>query len=111
MRSTSGSARRRIVVAELVRRGHRVLVPYGVNQRYDLVIDTGDGFLRAQCKTGRLRKGRVCFRTDSTRVNTARSFTRSYVGEIDLFLVYALRRTGSMLSTSKRLPRGTPRSA
>jgi hypothetical protein len=71
-----------------VRRGHRVLVPFGTNHRYDLAIDTGRRFLRVQCKTGRLRNGRICFRTASTRANTLRAFTRAYDGEIDLFLVY-----------------------
>ena len=45
------------ILSELVRRGYKVLVPFGVNQRYDLVIDAGDRFLRVQCKTGRLRNG------------------------------------------------------
>jgi PD-(D/E)XK endonuclease len=40
------------IIAELVKRGYRVLTPYGVNHRYDLVIDAGGRFLRAQCKTG-----------------------------------------------------------
>jgi hypothetical protein len=77
-----------IILAELVRRGHRVLVPYGTNHRYDLVVDTGTRFLRIQCKTGRLRGGRICFSTASTRANTLRVFSRPYDGEIDLFLVY-----------------------
>ena len=77
-----------LILAELVRRGHRVLVPFGPNQRYDLVIEIEGRFLRAQCKTGRLRNGRVCFSTASVRVNTRRAFVRSYRGEIDLFLVY-----------------------
>jgi len=77
-----------IVLAELVKRGYRVLVPYGTNHRYDLVVDAGGRFLRIQCKTGRLRAGRICFRTASSRANTLRAFSRSYEGEIDLFLVY-----------------------
>jgi PD-(D/E)XK endonuclease len=77
-----------IILAELVRRGHRVLIPFGTNHRSDLVIDTGTSFVRAQCKTGRLRNGRVCFKTASTRANTLRAFTRSYEGEIDVFLVF-----------------------
>jgi hypothetical protein len=28
-----------------------VLLPHGVNHRYDLVLDQGDEFLRVQCKT------------------------------------------------------------
>src|SRR5215212_933387 len=77
-----------IILAELVRRGHRVLVPFGPNQRYDLVVEVGGRYLRAQCKTGRLRNGCVAFKTASVRVNTQRAFVRSYEGDIDLFLVY-----------------------
>ena len=78
-----------IIFAELVKRGHRVLVPYGNNHRYDLVIDVGGRFLRAQCKTGRLRDGAIRFNTVSTRVNTVRTFTTPYdADQIDLFLIY-----------------------
>jgi hypothetical protein len=45
------------IVSELLRRGYYVLEPRGFNHRYDLVIDTGERFLRVQCKTGRLRNG------------------------------------------------------
>jgi PD-(D/E)XK nuclease superfamily protein len=78
-----------VILAELVKRGHRVLVPYGTNHRYDLVIDTGKGFLRVQCKTGRLRQGVIKFRTASTRANTLRVYTAPYdADQIDMFLVY-----------------------
>jgi PD-(D/E)XK endonuclease len=77
-----------VVLAELVKRGHRVLVPFGVNHRYDFVLDMGDRFLRVQCKTGRLRKGRILFNTESIRSNTKETLRRGYRGEADLFLVY-----------------------
>ncbi|HYN91631.1 MAG TPA: group I intron-associated PD-(D/E)XK endonuclease [Thermoleophilaceae bacterium] len=77
-----------IILAELVKRGHTVLVPFGTNHRYDLVLDTGEQFVRVQCKTGRLRAGVVHFNTVSVRANTGRAFTRPYNGEADLFLVY-----------------------
>jgi PD-(D/E)XK endonuclease len=77
------------IFAELVKRGHRVLIPYGNNQRYDLLIDVGGRFLRAQCKTGRLRDGVIRFNTVSTRVNTVRTFITPYdTDQIDLFLIY-----------------------
>jgi hypothetical protein len=76
-----------IVLAELVKRGYRVLVPFGVNHRYDFVIDADDGFIRVQCKTGRLRAGRVVFSTKSVQSNTRRSIRRDYAGEADVFLV------------------------
>ena len=76
-----------IVLAALVKRGYKVLTPFGTNQRYDLAIDLGDRFLRAQCKTGRLRAGTIIFAVRSVRSNTRRTYLRSYQNEIDLFLV------------------------
>jgi hypothetical protein len=76
------------ILFELIRRGYSVLVPFGVNQRYDLVIDVDGEFLRAQCKTGRLVNGVVEFRTRSVRSNTSQTFTRPYLGQADVFLIY-----------------------
>jgi hypothetical protein len=78
-----------IVVAALVRRGYRVLRPLSTNQRYDLVLDLGERFLRVQCKTGRLRKGAVRFSTRSCRSDTKRTHVRSYSSdEADVFVVH-----------------------
>jgi hypothetical protein len=94
------------ILSELVRRGYAVLLPFGVNQRYDLVIDIEGRFVRAQCKTGRLMRGVVEFRTRSVRSNTARTVTRGYVGEADIFLVYC-RDTGRIYSVPvDEAPRG-----
>jgi hypothetical protein len=94
------------ILSELVRPGYGVLVPFGVNQRYDLVIDMGGRFLRAQCKTGRLRGGVVEFRTRSVRSNTMRTIMRGYEGEADIFLVYCPD-TGRIYSVPvEEAPRG-----
>jgi hypothetical protein len=78
-----------VILAELVKRGHRVLIPYGTNHRYDLAVDVGGCLLRAQCKTGRLRGGVIRFSTVSTRVNTVRTYVAPYDSDqIDLFLIY-----------------------
>jgi hypothetical protein len=76
------------ILGALIRRGFAVLVPFGVNQRYDMVVDLGGKFVRAQCKTGRLRKGSVIFSTRSIRSNTQKTIFRSYQGEADVFLVF-----------------------
>jgi len=76
------------ILSELNRRGYDVLVPFGVNRRYDLVLDCGDRLLKVQCKTGRLRDGVVQFNSQSVQSNTRRTRTRSYAGEVDLFMVY-----------------------
>jgi hypothetical protein len=71
-----------------VKHGYRVLTPFGVNHRYDFVLDMGDRFLRVQCKTGRLRNGAVMYTTHSTRCNTRRVYQRGYTGQLDLFAVF-----------------------
>jgi hypothetical protein len=89
----------------LVRYGYAVLLPCGVNQRYDLVIDDSKGFVRVQCKTGRLKDGVIEFRTCSTRSNTRSAMARDYVGEIDLFAVYCPENDGVYLVPSEEAPR------
>jgi hypothetical protein len=49
-----GARTEAIILAELTNRGYRVLLPFGYNQRYDLVLEI-DGSFGVQCKTGRLR--------------------------------------------------------
>lgn len=84
-----GARHEAAILSELIRRGYAVLVPWGVNQRYDLVLDMNGKFVRAQCKTGRLRDGVIRFAACSTQANTRRGAIRkSYIGEIELFLVY-----------------------
>jgi hypothetical protein len=83
-----------IILAALVRRGYRVLTPFSANQRYDIAIDLGDRVLRAQCKTGRLRRGSILFQARSIRSNTRRTYCRSYTNEVDLFLIYCPETNG-----------------
>jgi hypothetical protein len=77
-----------VILAAFVERGFEVLLPWGTNHRYDMVLDLGDRFLRVQCKTGRIKNGAVLFSARSVRCNTKRNLTREYVGEIDYFAVY-----------------------
>ena len=56
------------ILSEITRRGYAVLVPWGVNQRYDLVLDLGGEFLRTQgeqpdlrCARRRSPRGTACF--------------------------------------------------
>ena len=84
-----------VVLAELTRRGYRVLLPFGYNQRYDLVLDIDGSFLRVQFKTGRLRNGCVVFRAQSIRSNSRKSVIRDYKEDVELFIVHCPE-TGSL---------------
>ena len=70
-----------------------ILMPFGENSRYDLLIDTGVKFIRVQCKTGRLRKGAIVFPTCSVTYHHPnnqgmRAYRHGYQGSADVFGVY-----------------------
>ncbi len=77
------------MLGRLMALGRVVLMPFGNNQRYDIVVDAGDGrFIRGQCKTARLdRSGNLRFECCSTNGFTAQK--RGYRGQIEVFWVYA----------------------
>jgi hypothetical protein len=76
------------VLAELVKRDYRVLVPFGTNCRYDFVIAEEDGgFVRVQVKTGRYRNGAVIFNGRSVNGGT-RKARRYDKDQIDVYMVY-----------------------
>jgi hypothetical protein len=84
------------ILSKLGRRGYSVLVPWGVNQRYDLVLELEGKFVRAQCKTGRLRDGTIEFNTISVQCNMNRALSRDYRGDVDVFLVHCPDRPGDV---------------
>ena len=74
------------MLAHLAKKGFSVSLPFGNNQRYDMIVDDGQRLMKAQVKTGRLRSGVVMFHSCSTN-----GFTGShagYKGQADIFLVY-----------------------
>jgi hypothetical protein len=80
------------VAAALVAAGKTVLTPLANVKRYDLVIEEQGVFSRVQCKTGRLFRGAVFFRTHRLRAakreaGWERKVT-TYVGDVDFFGVY-----------------------
>ncbi|MGH3052894.1 MAG: group I intron-associated PD-(D/E)XK endonuclease [Gaiellaceae bacterium] len=79
--------------------GFVVLLPFGENARYDLVIDNGEQLSRVQCKTGRLREGAVRFKACSTYAHHARCVTasRDYHGEVDYFAIHCPQTAGVYL--------------
>jgi hypothetical protein len=92
------------VMSRLVQRGHCVLLPFGVNQRYDMVIESEGQFLTAQCKTGRLRNGVIIFSSQSVQSNMSGTRVRSYAGEVDLFVVYCPDNHGVYVIPAEDVP-------
>jgi hypothetical protein len=79
--------------------GYVLLIPFGENTRYDLVVDDGRVLTRVQCKTGRLRSGAVEFAVTSTYGHHQNPATarRTYAGQIDCFAVYCPETAGVYL--------------
>lgn len=71
----------------LSKKGYRILLPFGDNYRYDLVVETPEGFNRVQCKTGRLSNGAIEFPVASSAYHRGGS-RKTYDGEIDSFGIY-----------------------
>ena len=78
------------IMAALLEAGYAVLLPFGENTRYDLVIDDGVRLGRVQCKTGRLRHGAIRFSACSSYAHlpNPKMVRRDYLGQIDYFAVY-----------------------
>lgn len=85
-----GDVTEAVVLSELIRRQISVSVPFGDNERYDLVVETPAGrHLRAQVKTGWLQDGVVTFKGQSEHTNAEGNTYKPYNDGIDCFLVYA----------------------
>jgi hypothetical protein len=94
------------IMAVLEMNGFAILVPFGENTRYDLVIDDGTTLSRVQCKTGRLRGGAVRFGACSTYAHhpNPKVIRRPYLGEIDHFAVYCPETSGVYLIPIADIP-------
>lgn len=73
------------ILNHYIQRGIPVSIPWGNNQRYDLVIEEDGKLLKAQCKTGKYKNGVITFPTSSKSGGKIR---KTYTGQIDCFLVY-----------------------
>jgi hypothetical protein len=82
----TGEITEAVVLAEFLRAGFPVLLPFGDNRRYDLVVEAGGRFLRVQCKTASPCGGGACIRF---KARSGVHQSRSYRGQADLFGAYS----------------------
>jgi hypothetical protein len=75
------------VMAALLKRGNKVLMPFGDNFRYDLVIEKDGRFTRIQCKTGKLSHGAISFAVASSQYHRGGK-RQDYRGQVDAFGVF-----------------------
>jgi PD-(D/E)XK nuclease superfamily protein len=80
------------IVTRFLQCGYVVLMPYGGNQRYDLVIEDADEhFWRIQCKSAWIDDGGTVLKFDTANHNvtgTKRDW-RHYRGQCDYFAAYS----------------------
>lgn len=74
-------------MAALLKRGNKVLMPFGDNFRYDLVIEKDGRFTRIQCKTGKLNRGAIVFAVASSQYHRGGK-RQDYHGQVDAFGVF-----------------------
>jgi len=83
-----GDATEARAIRELVSSGYSVSIPFGDNDKYDLVVDDGSDLYRVQCKTAwRNKPETIRFNTHSQTTRDGEYHERTYHGEIDAFLV------------------------
>ena len=92
MRNTTqiGTATEGAVLAALLRMGKTVLIPFGSQQDYDLVMEDNGSFSRIQCKTGRWRQGSVYFNLYTMSQSTGSEIhtRRCYDDRVQFYGVY-----------------------
>lgn len=83
-----GDASEAAVVAELIKRGYTVSIPFGDNDPYDLVVDSAEGLHRVQVKTGWIEDGCLRFKTGSKTTEDGATHVTDYSPEdVDAFAV------------------------
>ena len=79
------------VLADLLKSGKKVLIPFGDTEDYDIVIEEDGLFKKVQCKTGRYIHGAVVFNlyTVLRDKDTGKWKHRKYNDKVDYYGVYS----------------------
>lgn len=103
---TKGQITEASVALALLKKGKTVLLPYGENQKYDLVFEENGLFKTVQCKTGRLINGCIVFNLYSVvRDKTTKKYVkRKYQTSVDYYGVTCQSLSQIYLIPSARLP-------
>lgn len=76
------------VISRFIELGITVSIPFGDNQRYDLIADMEGKLLKIQIKTGRLKRGVIHFYTYNFSGSGKRAKKMDYKNSCNLFAVY-----------------------
>ncbi|HEY7414068.1 MAG TPA: group I intron-associated PD-(D/E)XK endonuclease [Ktedonobacteraceae bacterium] len=84
-----GSISESAITTRFLELDYGIFLPYGRNERTDLLIEDPEGQLRRiQCKTGWVESGAVYFDTANHNVTGTKRAWRHYRGQCDYFAVY-----------------------
>ena len=76
------------IIHELIAHGYSVSIPFGDNDKYDIVVDDDGELYRVQCKTAWTNKDDTMrFNTHSQTTKEGKYHENVYHGEVDSFLV------------------------
>lgn len=76
------------IISELVAAGYSVSVPFGDNDKYDLIVDNEGDLYRIQCKTAWANKqNTIRFNTHSQTTKDGAYHEQTYEDEVDCFVV------------------------
>jgi len=76
------------IIHQLIADEYSVAVPFGDNDKYDLVVDSGQTLYRVQCKTAWQNKEEtIRFNTHSQTTRDGEYHEDTYNGHIDAFVV------------------------
>lgn len=88
---TVGNIGEAVALAEFTKRGYTVLIPFGQNAPYDLVVDINNRFYRIQCKsTEKVHDGEKMIFTTCRMNNITYQRTVYTSDEIDYMFVYCI---------------------
>lgn len=76
------------IIQHLISNGYSVSIPFGDNDKYDIVVDNGKKLFRVQCKTAWQNKDEtIRFNTHSQTTKDGEYHENTYQGDIDAFVV------------------------
>lgn len=77
-----------IAIQELIATGYSVSIPFGDNDKYDLIADDGEHLYRIQCKTAWQNKpNTIRFNTHSQTTKNGEYHETDYISSVDAFFV------------------------
>jgi len=75
------------VISDLIASGYTVLIPFGDNERYDVVAEKDGCFVRIQVKTGRIKNGTIKAKVCSSQAHRGKSH-QHYHGQVEYICIY-----------------------